>query len=255
MKKRLKDHCLNKSFFTKIISISICLISITNVFAQDSRYTKNNVERRTLNGEFHAIEVASGIKLTLYKGDNQTAWVNATQENYRKKIKTVVADDTLKIFFYYKDDSAWKGLVGSKETFEVMLSVKELNYIKISEGAVLNIPVQIPTSQVMLRLITGGAMTGNIKCDQLTVKMQDGSNARLSGTAINTNFIVTGGSRLLGKDLITANCTATATGASEQYLNVTRRLNANASNHSSIFYSGNPVLHKKEVTKGRVQHS
>jgi hypothetical protein len=213
-----------------------------------------STERRTLNGKFHAIEVSGGIKLTLYKGDSQTAWVKATQEDYRKKIKTMVVNDTLKIFFYYKDDPTWKGLVGSKEIFEVLLSVNQLNYIKISEGAMLNIPVQIPTSQLFLTLITGGEMMAKIKCDQLTVKMQDGSHAQLSGTAINTNFTVIGGSRFLGRNLISANCTATLSGASELYLNVTRQLNANASNYSSIFYTGQPILIKKEITNGRVKH-
>jgi hypothetical protein len=179
--------------------------------------------------------------------------VNASKSDYRKKIKTIIANDTLKIFFYYKDDPNWKGLVNSTETFNVTLSAMDLRSIKISEGATINIPDQISVNQLFLQLESGGEMTGNIKCNEMTSIIQSGSYLKLCGKAKEAIFKVSGAGRFNGKKLIISDCKAEAGAASELYLSVSTKLDATAYNYAKIFYTGNPILVKKEIKNGLVK--
>ena len=232
----------------------LCLFLSQVVLAQKTDgLPGSDTEQRTITGEYHAVEVSSGIKVNVVPVNSQTVLVTASKSDHRNKIKTIVVNDTLKIFFYYKDDPNWKGLVNSKETFKVTISAINLRSVKISEGALINIPDQMSVNQLFLHLASGGEMTGSIKCDKLTSIIQDGSYLKLNGEAKEAIFKVSGDSRFDGKKLIISDCKAEAGGASKLYLSVRTKLDATAYNYAKIFYTGNPILVKKEIKNGLVK--
>jgi hypothetical protein len=237
-----------------IKALLICLFLSQVVLAQKTNgLPGNDTEQRTITGEYHAVDVSSGIKVNVVPVNSQTVLVTASNSDYRNKIKTIVVNDTLKIFFYYKDDPNWKGLVNSKETFKVTISATDLRSVKISEGASINIPDQMSVNQLFLRLESGGEMTGSIKCEILTSIIQDGSYLKLYGEAKEAIFKVKGAGRFDGKKLIISDCKAEAGSASELYLSVSTKLDATAYNYAKIFYMGNPILVKKEIKNGLVR--
>jgi hypothetical protein len=217
--------------------------------------SNNNTETRKLGGPYHVVEVSSGIILNIVKGDTEEVSVTASNGNYRNKIKTVVKDGTLKVFFYYHDDPNWKGMVNSKETFRVTIHKTSLTNIQVSEGAHVNCQSQITSEQLDLKLITGGEFMGGINCKSLLVNMQDGSELKITGVTTDAEYKITGGSYADCKKLLTTNCKAEVYSSSKLYLNVTEKLDVLGKNRAEIYFKGSPSVIKKDLENSFLKHS
>jgi len=239
----------------KKIGTSFCLslLMITFIALKTDAQSNNNTETRKLSAPYNAIEVSSGIILNIVKGDSQEVLVEAANADYRNKIKTTVKDGTLKVLFYYKDDPNWKGLVNSKETFVVTVHETNLTYIHVLEGAKVNCQSQITAKQLNLRLATGGELTGDVDCKNLMVNMQDGSELKITGTATDAEYKITGGSNTDNNKLLTSNCKAEVYSASKLYLHVTENLDVLERNRAEIHFKGSPVI-KKDVENSILKH-
>jgi hypothetical protein len=139
---------------TKIIVLLSCLFCQEGS-AQDNQLA-DNTNARKISSAYHTIVVSSGITADIYEGNNDKVVVKASKADYRNKIKTVVVNDTLKVFFYYKDDPNWKPIIGSKEIFNVSIYASQINSIKITEGAVVNSHDLIQTDQLIVQLLKAG---------------------------------------------------------------------------------------------------
>jgi hypothetical protein len=235
-----------------IFSLSLLLIiMIAKVHAQSN----NNSKIRRLNNSYHAVMVSSGIILNVVNGDSKEALVKASNADYLDKIKTIVENDTLKVFFYYKDDPNWKGLVNSTETFSVIIHEPNLNFIQASEGSNVNCQIPITTELLKLKLLTGGQLKGITNCKSISVHMQGGSKLKLAGEVANAEYVILGGSEADAKNLKTTNCKADVHSASSLNLYVTQNLDVIGKNKAKIYFSGNPLIIKKDLEDSFLRHN
>jgi hypothetical protein len=208
----------------------------------------HNEETRKLTGSYHVIQASSGIHLDITKGDVQSATISASDQNLRNKIKTVIKNDTLKIFFYYKNDPNWKGLVNSKESFKVRIYQTNLKAIHVAEGAEVNCNDNLITEQLDVSLSSGGILTANITCKKLVANVKDGSEMRLTGTAEEATYKLTNGSVAANQKLKTLDCNAVVYSASNLKIAVTRSLKVIGKNKARIHNSGHPLQVNKDLT-------
>ena len=97
------------------------------VFAQKTIYDANAVLREGKG--YNAIEVSDGIDLFISYGDEAIA-VSASEVKYRDKIKTVVDNGVLKIFYDEKGFS-WN----TKRNLKAYVSFKNLEGLSASGGS------------------------------------------------------------------------------------------------------------------------
>src|SRR5687768_15751876 len=80
---------------TGLLFLSLLVSAI--LFAQ-KQINDPNAQVRNVKG-FHAIKVSNGIQLMLNQGSTEALAVSATDTEHRDRIKTVVENGVLKIFY------------------------------------------------------------------------------------------------------------------------------------------------------------
>ena len=222
-----------KKFF---LSLAVMLFA-TLAFAQKTMITDVNAEQRTLTGNFNAIKISGGIDLYLSQYETESIAVSASEDQYRDRIKTVIENGTLKI--YYDGDKLWN--TGNKK-LKAYVSFKNLENLTASGASdvVVTGAITVPS----LRIDCSGAsdFKGAVKVDKLTIELSGASDAKISGSAAEVSIQSSGASDVKGYDLVTENCTAKASGASDINITVNKELNVHASGASDVYYKGSAVI-------------
>jgi len=218
--------------------LSLCtLLLFIGAAAQKTFINDANAEVRLISGSFNNITLSGGIDLYLSQYDNEAVAVSASSAEYRNNIKTVVENNTLKIYF----DGAKQWNTGNKK-LKVYVSFKQLEKIQASGACNVQIAgmLQVPT----LVLVLSGScdFKGAVKVGTLAIELSGASDARISGTSTLLTIQSSGASDLKAYDLVTDVCNAKASGASDINITVNKELNAHASGASDIHYKGNAVI-------------
>jgi|KBSMisStaDraftv2_1062788.scaffolds.fasta_scaffold09296_3 hypothetical protein len=223
-----------KKFF---LSLAIMLSACFCAFAQKTIVADENAEQRSLTGSFNAIKVSGGIDLYLSQYETESIAVSASEEQYRERIKTVIENGTLKI--YYDGDKLWNT---GKKKLKAYVSFKNLENLAASGASdvVVTGAITVPS----LRIDCSGAsdFKGAVKVDKLTIELSGASDAKISGSASEVAIQSSGASDVKGYDLVTENCTAKASGASDINITVNKELNVHASGASDVYYKGTAVI-------------
>lgn len=211
--------------------------------AQKAIVNDPNAELRTINGSFNAINISGGIDLYLSQFETESVAVSAASAEYRMNLKTIVENNTLKIYY---DGGKW--IKGNKK-LKVYVSFKTLARLEANGACDVQIAGTITTSTLSLKLTGASDFRGDIKVDNLTIDLSGASDVKISGSATVANVETSGASDVKAYDLVTDMCTAKASGASDINITVNKELNAHASGASDIFYKGNAAV-KEMKTSG-----
>ena len=85
-------------------------------------------------------------------------------------------------------------------------------------------------------------LKGKIEVQKLSIDLSGASDVTISGTATEADIDVSGASSFRGYDLVTDNCGAKASGASDIRVTVNKELSAHASGASDIHYKGDGAI-------------
>lgn len=225
-----------KKFFLPIVALMI----FAGAGAQKTLVNDANAEVRTLKGSFNAIVISGGIDLYLSQYDSESIAVSASSEKYKQNIKTVVENNTLKIF--YEGDKYWS--TGNKQ-MKAYVSFKNLLKLQASGACAIQVSGVINVPSLRMELSGSSDFKGAVKLSTLFLELSGASDANISGSAINVSIQSSGASDVKGYDLVTDICTAKASGASDINITVNKELNAHASGASDIFYKGDAVIKDK----------
>jgi len=235
----LKNHKFNfKDNYMKKILLSVAVLFFVSMsFAQKTMITDANAEQRTVNGSFTAIKISGGIDLYLSQYETESIAVSASETEFRDRIKTVIENGTLKI--YYEGDKLWTR--GNKK-LKAYVSFKSLENLSASGASdvVVTGAINVPA----LRIDCSGAsdFKGAVKVDKLTIELSGASDAKISGSATEVSIQSHGASDVKAYDLVVDNCTAKASGASDINITVNKELIVHASGASDVFYKGTGVI-------------
>ncbi|MEO7534888.1 MAG: head GIN domain-containing protein [Ferruginibacter sp.] len=225
----------------KFLLSLIIFLSGISTYAQKATINDPNAEPRTINGSFNAIKISGGIDLYLSQYETESVAVSATSEKFRQNIKTVVENNTLKI--YYDGGNNWAG--GNKK-LKVYVSFKNLESLEASGACDVEVAGTISVPALNLIMTGASDFKGAVKVNCLSMQLTGASDVKISGSATNLSVQSTGASDVKGYDLVTDICTAKASGASDISITVNKELNAQAHGASDISYKGTAVLKDKQ---------
>jgi len=221
----------------KIFSSFFLLLTVLFATAQKTIIDDNNAEARTVNGSFNAIKVSGGIDLYLSQYETESVAVSASEVEYRNDIKTEVENGVLKIYFDGSRITSWKN-----RKLRAYVSFKNLELLVASGASDIRVTgvIDVP----LLRIDCSGAsdFKGAVKVKDFSIELGGASDATINGTATNVTIKSSGASDFKGYDLVTENCTANASGASDIHITVNKELNVHASGASDISYKGDAVI-------------
>lgn len=228
----------------KIVVSIVLMVSFFIVKAQKAFVNDANAKQRTLSGSFTAIKISGGIDLYLSQYETESIAVSATEEKYRDNIKTVVENNTLKI--YYDGTGGWS--VGNKK-LKAYVAFKTLERLQATGACDVQVAGTINSGSLSLDMSGASDFKGDVKVGNLTLELSGASDAKISGNATTVTIQSSGASDVKGFDLITEVCSAKASGASDINITVNKELSASASGASDISYKGNGVI-KDQHTSG-----
>ena len=217
------------------VCLSIC------VLGQKQFVVDANAQQRSLNGSFNAITVSGGIDIYLSQSDNEAIAVSASEDRYIDGIKTIIENNTLKI--YYEGDKGWNR---KNKNLRAYVSFKELEKLEASGASDIVVSDGIKVSSLLLKLSGASDFKGDVTVSTLKLELSGASDVVVSGTATVVNIESSGASDVKGYDLKADVCTAKVSGASDVTITVNKELNAHASGASGIYYKGQAVTKNVE---------
>jgi len=222
-----------KKYFLPIMGMLITMVSV----AQKTFVNDANAEVRLLTGSFNKINISGGIDLYLSQYETASVAVSASTDQYRQNIKTIVENNTLRIF--YDGGKSWN--TGNKK-MKAYVSFKTLEKIYASGACDIQVAGMIEVTALALDMNGASNFKGIVKVSNLSMQLGGASDVRISGAANTVSIESSGASDVKGYDLITEICNAKASGASDINITVNKELNARASGASDIYYKGTAVI-------------
>ncbi|MEJ7588217.1 MAG: head GIN domain-containing protein [Ferruginibacter sp.] len=221
----------------KYVVAVLALLFLIEANAQKTIVNDPNAEVRTLTGTFNKIEINGGIDLYLSQYESESLAVSAASEEHRENIKTIVQDNTLKI--YYDGGKHWNM---SNKKMKAYVSFKTLEKLNASGACDVRVEGMIQVPALVLDMSGASEFTGAIVVTTLALRLSGASDVKISGSASTVSIQSSGASDVKAYDLVTDICNAKASGASDINITVNKELNANASGASDIFFKGNGVV-------------
>jgi len=220
-----------------LLLISVVLVSV-GVYAQ-KEISDPNAQVRDVKG-FHAIKISDAVDLYLSQGNEEVVVVSASETKYRDKIKTVVEDGTLYISTEHEGWHWWKN--GGNKKMKAYVSFKTLDKLTASGACDVRVTGTIKSDNLEITISGASDFNGDVDVNTLSVDQSGASDAIISGKANTLEAEASGASDLKGYNLVTENCRARASGASDIHISVSKELNAHASGASGIYYKGDAVI-------------
>ncbi len=226
-----------KKIFLSVVLFAMGLL----LHAQDIMVVNDkNAEVRTVSGSFHALKVSNAIDVIIKQGADEAVVVSASDEKYRNRIKTEVRDGVLRIW-YDNDGLKWNWNTGDKK-LRAYVSVKNLDIIDVSGACDVKVDGRLKGVDLQMKLTGASSFKGEVIFSKMAVIQSGASDATITGSVSDLSIESSGASDFKGFDLVTENCTADASGASDIKITVNKTLNVNATGASDINYRGTAVI-------------
>jgi len=222
----------------KILLSLFIACSFMAATAQKEIVNDPNAEVRAINGSFDKIKISGGIDLYLTQSDEEAVVVSASQDKFKEGIKTIVENNTLKIYYF-----AEKALdILKNKKLRVYVSFKNLEMVDASGACDVQVAGVITVSSLTLSLSGASDFKGAVKVSNLKMDLSGASDVTIKGIAGTVNIESSGASDVKGYELVTDICSAKASGSSDINITVNKELTANASGSSDISYKGDGVI-------------
>lgn len=220
----------------KILILLIATAGLLPAISQKTIHDEN-AEKRNVSG-YHSIKISDGIDLYLSQG-NESVAVSAASAEHRNRIRTVVENGVLKIWYEWKSNLRmdWKN-----RKLKAYVSVKQLEKLNSSGGSDILIDGIFRSEKTVLIISGGSDFSGKVDINQLTIDASGGSDVNISGKVKQLTIDASGGSDFNGYELSADFCKIKASGGSDVYITVNKELSANASGGSDVFYKGSGMI-------------
>lgn len=221
----------------KLLFTLLALVAVQALTAQKTIIYDPNAETRSVSS-FSAIRVSGGIDLYLSQSDREAVAVSSAEEASKSRIKTVVDNGVLKIY-YEESGKSWSS--GNKK-LKAYVSFTTLRKLDASGASDVYVDGIIKGDGLSIRLSGASDFKGAVQVNELDLEQSGASDATISGRVTNLEVKASGASDLKGFELSTSVCSAKAYGASDVKITVEKELQVEASGASSIQYKGNAVI-------------
>ena len=222
-----------------LVTCILLIAAFPALFAQDVTVINDkNAEVRKV-GSFHGIKISNAFDVIIKQGNEEAVVVSASEEKFRNRIKAEVVNGVLRIS--YDNESVWKWSNENRK-LKAYISVKNIDMIDVSGACDVKIDGVLKGTKLKVELSGASSLKGEVNVDEMIVDQSGASDSNIRGRATNLTIEVSGASDFKGFELITENCKAEASGASDIRITVNKDLKVKASGASDVEYKGNASI-------------
>jgi hypothetical protein len=234
-----------KKAFLLFVFVNLSLLTGCgiDVFLQDTIRNSGITSEQEVNfTNFSEINIKSGFELFLKQDDTESILIVADQ-NVLPYIEYFRKGD--EITFRMKN-----GYQVTRKSVQIFISTKNISKLSGSGGSSLVAESVLEGKKMKLVLSGGSTFTGKINTGKMHVLQSGGSTSKISGSTINLNADLSGGSELIGQNYIIEYLDLDFSGGSSANLTVTGELSVSGSGGSKLKYSGGGRIVKSSLSGG-----
>lgn len=231
---------------TKFLRLFPLVLLFSGVLLAQKEVVDANAQIRNVKG-FHAIKVSTGIQLMLNQSSTEAVAVSASTDEHRDKIKTVVENGVLRIYYDHDDWKIWKN---DYKKLKVYVSVINLDALDASAGANIKIEGTIKTTKLNVDASSGAVINGNIEATTLNIDQSSGAVINFSGSVTDLTVEGSSGSVLHGYELTAENCSVDAASGGGVQVTVNKELSVEATSGGYVNYKGQGVIKNIKTNSG-----
>jgi hypothetical protein len=212
-------------------TITVVLVVLVAVLAGCSSVSLtgsgNIVTRKETFTGFDKLDISHGFKFNVRQAEDFSVVIRV-DDNVEKYLKVAKKGSTLEIGLNWQ-------LITMRTTLEAEITMPELTGLELSGGC-------------------DGTVTGFESTKDFALDVSGGCDVTLTGSAGDVTIQASGGSKadLSGFSVVNAN--VEASGGSDVTVNLSGRLDADASGGADIYYLGSPTLGRIEESGGGGVH-
>lgn len=184
--------------------------------------------------DFDQIEISSAFKVEIVQSDAFNTQITA-DDNVMERIVTSQVGNTLRISL--DNVGFW-----NRPTLEARIALPDLSAVRLSGATKGTIVGFKSTDDLTLELSGASTLNGEIESGDTRIRTSGASKLSLVGAGDSADLAASGASTMAMEGFQIRDAKVKASGASNTTVNVTGRLDAEASGASRISYVGNPVI-------------
>jgi hypothetical protein len=228
-----------------VFTLAACLI-LSALSAQQQVIKDPNAQVRSVS-DFHALKVATGIRLYLTQGNEKVVVVSATDPAYRDRIRTEVNNGVLSIYY---DHGTWNWHDDNRKELKVYVSCTRLDGLHASSGAQVQVDGTLKSANLAMDFSSGSSFTGKVEAEDLRVDEGSGARSTISGKAARFKAEASSGSSLHGYDLQVEQCDVHVSSGGKVDISVEKEMSASAHSGGHVSYQGAGVITEVHTSSG-----
>ena len=219
----------------KLFCFFILFLLSLGAFGQKQFIVDANASMRQVDGSFSKIKISGPLKVYLSQANEEAIAISASEEKYKKTIKTILKNNELHIYLE-GDNKLWRNNINPK----VYVSFKQLTNLEISgASSVMNVG-SIKGNELSVDISGACKLAADIDVQELHFEISGASKAIISGNTNKLFLDCSGASDFSSFELQAKNAQIDVSGASDVDIKVSQSIQANASGASRLYYKGNP---------------
>lgn len=231
----------------KLVKASLVFLFLSSTLIAQKQINDPNAEARSVKG-FHGVSVSTGIQLILTQGTTEAVAVSAVSDEHRDKIKTVVENGILKIYY---DNDSWKfWKYNENKKLKAYVSVVSLDRLDASAGSSVKIEGSVKSGKLNVEASSGAVINGAVNVTTLYVEQSSGAVINFSGSVTDLKVEGSSGSVLHGYELTADNCDVDASSGGGVQVTVNKELSVEATSGGYVNYKGQGVIKNIRTNSG-----
>lgn len=228
----------------KIIISSVLFCSVVLLSCSENLTSSDNITSETINvGVFNEIEVSSGLKVSLQKGDVQKVEVTAN-ENLHKSIEVKVIENELKI-------TKQSGVnFDSKANVTIVVTYTNLEGVDGTGNSNITFVKPFNGDKLEIELTGSSSLSGEIITRKLDADLAGTSLIDIIGSASEYELDLNGGSIAKSFSFVAENFDGDFNGGSNAELTINKNIELEATGGSQLNYKGNATILEQKLTGG-----
>ena len=222
----------------KLLAIVFILL---NIYGEAQTLQKRYIS------SFNGISSASGIIVEITQRNQESVSVSATNDEYTDKIKTVVENGILKIYF---DNNNWKDRKEKNLKLKAFVTYKSINFVSVSSGSLLSATNTISNPKLNVSVTSGALFNADVKTDELILNQSSGAVSTITGSATVMNAEISSGTVSNSQGLITDILTLEGSSGAVLKITVNKNLSVKLSSGAQLKYKGEAAIDKKRLRSG-----
>lgn len=219
-----------------MLFVSIMVIVLTGCIPTTLTGSGNVVTKEEPVTGFNSVDISHSFEVDISQGESFSVVIRV-DDNLVEHLHVVKQGNTLKIGL-----DPTRDFNISNATMEAKVTMPELTSLDLSGSSDANITGFKSTKNLTVDLSGSSSLDGDIEAGDLGIDLSGSSNLTLSGSGSDMTIDISGSSDLDLAELPAVDARVDASGASSAVMNVSGRLDVDASGASDVSYLGDPNL-------------